>query len=49
MLENLSRYVLDDIPVQPDPEEAVKTLRVLDALARSARAGIAVDISLASD
>jgi predicted dehydrogenase len=44
MLENFSRYVLEDAPVQPDPEEAVKTLRVLDALARSAREGRAVDI-----
>lgn len=44
MLENFSRYVLKDEPVSPDPEEAVKTLRVLDALARSAREGRAVDV-----
>ncbi len=40
MLENFTGYVLDDVPVQPDPEEAVKTLRVLDALApRHAKGG----------
>src|SRR5258708_39350433 len=44
MLENFSHYVLDGEPVRPDPEEAVKTLRVLDALARSAREGRAVEI-----
>jgi predicted dehydrogenase len=47
MLENFSRYVLDGTPAQPDPEEAVKTLRVLDALARSAREGQAVEVSRA--
>ncbi len=44
MLENFTRYVLEDRPVQPDPEEAVKTLRVLDALARSAREGRVVEV-----
>ncbi len=44
MLENLSRYVLEDQPVQPDPEEAVKTLRVLDALAKSAREERVVEV-----
>jgi D-xylose 1-dehydrogenase (NADP+, D-xylono-1,5-lactone-forming) len=44
MLEAFSQYVLDDRPVQPEPEEAVKTLRVLDALARSAREGRAVEV-----
>lgn len=44
MLENFSSYVLEDRPVRPDPEEAVKTLRVLDALARSAREGGVVEI-----
>jgi xylose dehydrogenase (NAD/NADP) len=39
MLENFGRYVLEDRPVAPSPEEAVKTLRVLDALAKSAREG----------
>jgi D-xylose 1-dehydrogenase (NADP+, D-xylono-1,5-lactone-forming) len=37
MLEDFGRFVLEGQPVAPDPEEAVKTLRVLDALARSAR------------
>jgi predicted dehydrogenase len=45
MLENFTRYVLEDLPVQPGPEEAVKTLRVLDALARSAREGRPVDVA----
>jgi predicted dehydrogenase len=44
MLENLSHYVLEDRPVWPDPEEAVKTLRVLDALAQSAREQRVVEI-----
>jgi predicted dehydrogenase len=37
MIENFGRAVLDGEPVKPPPEEAVKTLRVLDALAKSAR------------
>ena len=44
MLENFSRYVRDNAAVRPDPAEAVKTLRVLDALGRSAREGRAVDV-----
>src|SRR5205823_9442725 len=44
MLENFSHYVLESAPVHPSPEEAIKTLRVLDALARSAKEGRAVDI-----
>jgi predicted dehydrogenase len=39
MFDNFSRAILNDEPVRPDPEEAVRTLRVLDALARSAREG----------
>jgi len=39
MLEDFGRAVLDGRPVSPPPEEAVRTLRVLDALARSAREG----------
>jgi predicted dehydrogenase len=39
MLEDFGRAVLHGQPVQPPPEEAVRTLRVLDALARSAREG----------
>jgi predicted dehydrogenase len=38
MIENVSRAVLDSQPISPPPEEAVRTLRVLDALAVSARA-----------
>jgi predicted dehydrogenase len=45
MLENFSRCVLEDRPVKPDPHEAVKTLRVLDALARSAREGAVVPLA----
>jgi predicted dehydrogenase len=45
MLENFSRYVLDGTRVVPDPDEAVKTLRVLDALTRSAREGRVIDVS----
>jgi len=45
MIENFSRAVLDDQPVTPSPEEAVKTLRVLDALAESAREGKAVEVA----
>src|SRR5262249_8328719 len=37
MIENFGRPVLTDKPVTPPAEEAVKTLRVLDALAKSAR------------
>jgi len=44
MLENFSRAVLNGTPVTPSPDEAVKTLRVLDALAKSARVGHAVDV-----
>jgi len=45
MIENFSRAVLDGEPVTPSPEEAVKTLQVLDALARSAREGREVAVS----
>jgi predicted dehydrogenase len=44
MIENFGRAVLEQRQVQPAPEEAVKTLRVLDALARSAREGHAIDV-----
>ena len=36
MLDDLSRAVLEQRPVVPDPSNAAATLRVLDALARSA-------------
>ncbi len=39
MIEDFGRAVLEGQPVRPDPQEAVKTLRVLDALAASARSG----------
>jgi predicted dehydrogenase len=39
MLEDFGRAVLERQPVRPPPDEAVRTLRVLDALARSAREG----------
>jgi predicted dehydrogenase len=44
MLENFGRAVLQDEPVRPAPEEAVKTLRVLDALAKAAREGRVVEV-----
>ena len=37
MLENFSRAVLERKPVSPPITEAVKSLRVMDALAKSAR------------
>lgn len=39
MIQNFSRAVLNGEPLQPDPSEAVKSLRVMDALAQSAREG----------
>jgi xylose dehydrogenase (NAD/NADP) len=44
MLEDFGRFVLEGQPVVPPPEEAVKTLRVLDALAQSAHEGRAVPV-----
>lgn len=44
MIENFSRAVLEKKPVTPPPEEAVKTLRVLDGLIRSAREGREIDL-----
>jgi len=38
MLENFSRYALEKTSVTPSPLEAVKTLKVLDALTASAKA-----------
>lgn len=48
MIEDFSRAVLADTPVSPAPDEAVKTLRVLDALALSARLGREVAVDHAS-
>jgi xylose dehydrogenase (NAD/NADP) len=45
MLEDFSEAVLQRQPVQPDPVEAVRTLRVLDALARSARENRVVEVN----
>src|SRR5262245_40028886 len=39
MIEDFGRAVMQKQPVNPPPEEAVKTLRVLDALAKAAREG----------
>jgi D-xylose 1-dehydrogenase (NADP+, D-xylono-1,5-lactone-forming) len=39
MIDDFSRAVLHGDPLTPAPDEAVRTLRVLDALARSAREG----------
>jgi predicted dehydrogenase len=44
MIEDFGRAVLDDEPVRPAPDEAVRTLKVLDALGRSAREGTAVTV-----
>lgn len=45
MIENLGDSIQQGRPVSPAPEEAVRTLRVLDALARSAREGKEVAVS----
>lgn len=45
MLENVSQAILDGSPATPSIDEAVKTLRVLDALAASAREGRMVDVA----
>lgn len=45
MLENFGRFVREGKPVTPDPMEAVKSLRVIDALTRSAREGKPVDVA----
>jgi predicted dehydrogenase len=37
MLEDFGRYVLNDQPVWPGPEEAIKSAKVMDALLTSAR------------
>jgi xylose dehydrogenase (NAD/NADP) len=47
MIENFGRAVLKGEAVTPAPDEAVKTLAVLDALAQSARTGQAVDVARA--
>jgi D-xylose 1-dehydrogenase (NADP+, D-xylono-1,5-lactone-forming) len=44
MIDNFSRAALQNQPISPPPEEAVQTLRVLDALAMSARNGRVVTV-----
>jgi predicted dehydrogenase len=44
MIDSFSRAVQEGTPVRPDPEEAVRTLRVLDALARSAQEEREMDV-----
>jgi predicted dehydrogenase len=44
MLEDFGRAVLHNGPLRPPPVEAVRTLRVLDGLATSAREGRPVDL-----
>jgi predicted dehydrogenase len=45
MIEDFGRAVLQGTPVFPPPEEAVRTLRVLDALVQSAREGKPVEVA----
>ncbi len=45
MIEGFGRAVLEGVPVRPDPQEAVRTLRVLDALAKSAREGKVAEVA----
>ena len=44
MLEDFGRYVLDEKPVWPAPEEAIKSAKVMDALLVSAREGRIVNV-----
>jgi predicted dehydrogenase len=44
MIDDFCRAVLTGEPVRPDPEEAVRTLRVLDALALAAQEQREVDV-----
>lgn len=44
LVQNFSRAILDNEPASPEMAEAVKTLRVLDALAKSAREGVTVTL-----
>jgi xylose dehydrogenase (NAD/NADP) len=44
MLEDFGRYVLDDKPVWPAPEEAIKSAKVMDALLKSAKENRVVDV-----
>ncbi len=44
MLDDFARHLSDKVEAYPNPDEAVKTLKVLDALARSAREGKEVEV-----
>jgi predicted dehydrogenase len=44
MLDDFSRAVLERTAIRPDPEEAVRTLRVLDALALAAQEEREIDL-----
>lgn len=44
MLENFSSAIINNKPVSPSPIEAVKTLKVMDALAKSARENRIIDV-----
>jgi hypothetical protein len=44
MLENFGHYVLEDRPVVPAPDEAIKSAKVMDALLLSAKRDRVVDI-----
>ncbi|MFL5244456.1 MAG: Gfo/Idh/MocA family protein [Gemmataceae bacterium] len=44
MIDDFDDAILHGKPIHPPPEEAVKTLRVLDALAASARSGKEVEV-----
>jgi predicted dehydrogenase len=45
MLENFARYIHENKEVQPSPLEAVKTLKVLDALGQAGREKREVDVA----
>lgn len=45
MIEDFGRSVLKGEPVKPTPDEAVKTLAVMDALTKSARSGQVVEVA----
>src|SRR5262249_10234881 len=44
MIDNFSLSILRDQPVSSPPDEAVRTLRVLDALAESAGTGVKIPV-----
>jgi predicted dehydrogenase len=44
MIEHFGRAILEGQPIKPPAEEAVRTLRVLDALAQSARQGASLAV-----